>query len=181
MILFVFSFVVTLKFQLSDCSKKVLILNALDLGGLYHVRNFVDAFNKLGMQEVEITIFSPATEIVPTKLSKYNITSFSTKPMNNLNIGRRNITEEKVTSILQSLRFTKMLPKTTPIIILSFAKASWVSPTPSFINIFDHFNATQTSAADMNHIVLLKKTSRWTSMSDWHDFAVESRKTIVEV
>eukprot|EP01041_Mallomonas_annulata_P012504 gene12504-26329_t len=108
-------------------------------------------------------------------------------PDNNMAYYRKK--EEQVTPILESLSMTLSLspprvPESiTKAVFITVSNSTKITPTKEFLNIFTRIDSTATissssssfssgSNAHIYHIMLLGKTRRMTSVSDWRDLGV---------
>jgi len=92
---------------------------------------------------------------------------YSSKPLQDRGIGRKTKTVEHVTSVLEALGAT-FLSTDESLICLTFSGRSRPMPTSRFRDFFNLIGAS----TEKYQIMLLEKTARITSISDWHDLQV---------
>lgn len=160
-------------------SKNVLILNSLDAQGLTAAYNFKRLLDPVFLRNTVIHIFSQRNDY-DQSIQQENGNDviqhyYKSVPLPNLNIGRPRPAEEKVSSILESIMSTFQI-NSSRIVSISFSKNSKAVPTPLFPSIFNMLSAPHSQPERSTNktfdVVVLDKTKRLTSMSDWHDLLI---------
>lgn len=158
---------------------QVLLLQVLDSHALKDALAFVQSpvlSAALAKTDVSVIIstahYQSADKDVKESLSKIKtltVRHYSphVAPLPDVSIGKKVKTEERVSYVLDGLNSTMSSPGWGTILSLAFRKGSTPHPLPSFANFFNI--KAKGEAAD---IVLLGKTRRLTSVSDWHDLQV---------
>lgn len=178
-----FLFIFFLSFSFKSCSAKsnnALLLNALDAEGLFQALRFIHSMKELSA-ELSCNLFAHEHEldalVDKSQLDVGNVRThhYSRKPLKNLNIGRLNPPDEKVTSLMESFEFADNFLRNTSTVMIAFSKTTGALPTQQFMSIFDLLVAADTKvdvSSNRSHILLLEKTQKLTSFSDWHDLMV---------
>ena len=155
-------------------SKKVIILNALDDSSLRTIIEFAGDLQHNLWEDVTIQAFtwedawekaSQTTPDIESKIkNKFNLHFYSKKPLRDLSVGRSNPPTEYVSCILESFEVAIGLSGGGTVVIITFKEGTVHSPAERFADLFDKVDAAKNGA----DVVLLEKTRRLTSVSNWY-------------
>jgi hypothetical protein len=166
--------------------KGTLLLNALDVASIPKVLQFADSIpaDVSGNLTIQLWVEKPPEGIYTEheeKLKKYNAQFYTVHPLNHTNIGRTHGPPERVTALIESLEHTTKSVKDATdgsANIISIAFDHYVEDVAvhasSFMNLFYRIGSGEEkdTALESSDILLPEKSSRATSVSDWHDLMV---------
>ena len=151
----------------SVSTSNILLVNILTSNANQNAIDFLDSLSNEQLQETRILLYvnDEISEIDKTKFNKYGtlISNGYHQPLQNFNIGMKNPPPEYVTSIINGIdEVLKSSPSEERLTSIAIHESSTTKPLESFQHIF-----TLT-----DDVLLLDKTRKLNSLSDWHDLRV---------